>query len=634
VDAATACYITVQQAISKCEEISIRTRPPGLARLAGATLCGVVAGVGLAGCASAHGKPAGIVRNETVLSTKYVSTGGSDAKTCTRVEPCASLARAYQVAKPGQTVELAGGTYPAQLIPYGLAKAGGLGHCDWSSNDSLKDPISDYSGCITFTAAPGAAVTLASVTLEVPYVRLRGLTLHYLVLGGHPRSNGTSCAEIKAHDEVADRVSITDGTFYIAADHSALINSIVDFGDTNNVDDKSGLIRHCENTADDGGAITHRSYMAVTHNTIKNLIQVGDVGGEPAHLQAIHIDGGDHVLVSRNRFRNNAAHNIFAQAQLYDRSTDWRIENNFFDAICSRQVTTANGGTCTDQGGDAITCGGNNLTNAVFSFNTFARDYPRWTPPYACTVSGTVLEIGNVGGAQDAYHCAVYQSAGATINYNLWDIRTPSGATCGRHDTRGILGLADPRTTDLHLTRTSAAIALVPSTVPDGCPRTDIDGDPRPLRAHCDAGADQRDPALIVPGRAIGKVVLGSSERDIVAFYGRARHVTAERWSGVHTGRQLRTLRYDAHGRALSIGLDHGAVVAVSTTSPYYTTRAGLGSGAPAPATTLRLLRWSACRKAYRMAAAGAMTYVTTRGRHNTQVRRISIIERAYDGCG
>jgi hypothetical protein len=46
----------------------------------------------------------------------YVSPRGSDAHRCTRASPCKSFDRAYRVATPGQTIELAGGTYPPQLI--------------------------------------------------------------------------------------------------------------------------------------------------------------------------------------------------------------------------------------------------------------------------------------------------------------------------------------------------------------------------------------------------------------------------------------------------------------------------------------------------------------------------------------
>ncbi|HET8606469.1 MAG TPA: recombinase family protein [Gaiellaceae bacterium] len=48
--------------------------------------------------------------------TVYVSPTGSDAGPCTQAEPCAGFDRAYRAARPGDTVELAGGTYPPQTV--------------------------------------------------------------------------------------------------------------------------------------------------------------------------------------------------------------------------------------------------------------------------------------------------------------------------------------------------------------------------------------------------------------------------------------------------------------------------------------------------------------------------------------
>jgi hypothetical protein len=52
-----------------------------------------------------------------VPSQIFVSPGGSDAGRCTRRAPCASLGRAYTVAKPGTVVNVAGGRYANQEIP-------------------------------------------------------------------------------------------------------------------------------------------------------------------------------------------------------------------------------------------------------------------------------------------------------------------------------------------------------------------------------------------------------------------------------------------------------------------------------------------------------------------------------------
>ena len=70
-------------------------------------MCAVAAALTSA-CAPAGARPG----SEII----FLSPGGSDAAPCTTVAPCASLQRAFELAQPGQTVELAAGTYPGQTI--------------------------------------------------------------------------------------------------------------------------------------------------------------------------------------------------------------------------------------------------------------------------------------------------------------------------------------------------------------------------------------------------------------------------------------------------------------------------------------------------------------------------------------
>jgi hypothetical protein len=57
-------------------------------------------------------------------ATLYVAVDGSDAGGCTLRSPCASFDRAYRVARPGDVVEVAGGTYPPQAVEADPRKAG------------------------------------------------------------------------------------------------------------------------------------------------------------------------------------------------------------------------------------------------------------------------------------------------------------------------------------------------------------------------------------------------------------------------------------------------------------------------------------------------------------------------------
>ena len=66
--------------------------------------------------ATALGGGASPAATSPVAPTLFVSPTGVDAGRCTRAQPCQSFNRAYELAKAGDVVEIAGGTYPNQSI--------------------------------------------------------------------------------------------------------------------------------------------------------------------------------------------------------------------------------------------------------------------------------------------------------------------------------------------------------------------------------------------------------------------------------------------------------------------------------------------------------------------------------------
>ena len=61
----------------------------------------------------------GVSQRRAVESTPvlFVAPGGNDKTKCTQTAPCASFARAYALAKGGDVIAVAGGTYPSQSVP-------------------------------------------------------------------------------------------------------------------------------------------------------------------------------------------------------------------------------------------------------------------------------------------------------------------------------------------------------------------------------------------------------------------------------------------------------------------------------------------------------------------------------------
>lgn len=88
----------------------------------------------------------------------YVAPSGDDAGTCTRAAPCASLDRAYHVARPGQEVLLAAGTYPRQ--------------------DISADPSKTSSADVVLAPAPGARVVLSDLNVKARHLELRNVRVN------------------------------------------------------------------------------------------------------------------------------------------------------------------------------------------------------------------------------------------------------------------------------------------------------------------------------------------------------------------------------------------------------------------------------------------------------------------------
>ena len=76
----------------------------------------------------------------------FVSAAGSDGNPCSSAAPCASFDRAFRVARPGQALEVAAGSYPNQVIGKDAAKTG--------------------PGVVLFRPAAGATVTVPTLRVE------------------------------------------------------------------------------------------------------------------------------------------------------------------------------------------------------------------------------------------------------------------------------------------------------------------------------------------------------------------------------------------------------------------------------------------------------------------------------------
>ncbi len=91
-------------------------------------------------------------------ASSIVSPTGSDKNPCTTASPCSTLNRAYFAAASGQTVEIAAGSYPGQLVK--------------------PDPSKTAPDDVIFRPATGATVTFTGeLTIQASHLEIRDVTI-------------------------------------------------------------------------------------------------------------------------------------------------------------------------------------------------------------------------------------------------------------------------------------------------------------------------------------------------------------------------------------------------------------------------------------------------------------------------
>jgi hypothetical protein len=132
----------------------------------------------------------------------FVAPNGSDGGACTQAAPCASLDRAYHVAAPGQTVSIAAGTYPSEVVTIDPTKL-------------------NASADVVFQPAPGATVQLGNLDVYGSHAVFRGFQLEKLIV------DGTAGESQTAHNLTFDNLHAE--TFNVGPTHDITIENS-DFG--------------------------------------------------------------------------------------------------------------------------------------------------------------------------------------------------------------------------------------------------------------------------------------------------------------------------------------------------------------------------------------------------------------------
>lgn len=554
-------------------------------------------------------------------ATLFVSPSGSDGAACTRADPCASWNRAYQRSRPGTVVEVGGGTYGSQTI---------------TSRASMRDlepgcATESTSNCVVFRPARGATVTIAgSLEVRGSSVWVQGTASP---TGGVPSASRTYNIRITGYvDTEADSTSSYPDHVIFEGIHSTSFGAFgVDTATFRNMDVGPATV-----TSQGSGCYVKegegfenkigfgRGILVVPRNVVLDGLRIHNQNGDEGriaggcHWGGLFVVTVDGLVIRNSVFSQNVVYNIQAQnfnADTTPPPTNVTIENNWFG--CPVNWIYQSDTTCDGQS-DLQFNAASQFANWLIRFNSFAGGVGQYVPGASYA---NVRLIGNIGPPpSDCW-------PGVTFAFNLW-----VGRGCGPTDAhlrRLPYRSAAVGQEDFRLLPASRASGYVPAATPGSALRLDLEGRVRPVRFPRAAGAIERDTAVLVLGRSIGSASLGMARQALLDRYGAPRSSRPLRIGDAKTS--ARVDGFAVPGGLLRATTVGDLVVGLSTTSPFYTTKSGLGVGSSlADVETLVPGRRDPCTGAYRRQAGPvAISFVVRRGRKDVQA--ISMLLRSYE---
>jgi hypothetical protein len=374
--------------------------------------------------------------------TLFLSPSGSDSASCAQGSPCKTLAHAYSVAKGGETVKLAAGTYTDSSLPL-------------TSGKTAASPV-------LFEPNAGATVKFSkTLTVQAHGVELKGFTFERELYFGEnaegdvARGNALHNFEIVANGTKAPKnISIIGGTAGPVADSS---------------DNENNLI------ATNGPETTAvPSKITIEGVLIHEYTKVGS-----AHVDCLQIWAGNELTIQGNTFKKCAVFDIFLQS-LPNGSAgtpkNVTIQNNFLEktieGFYSIFLPRHNEGN--PEHFENLEIRNNSATQAISAdpraTYTNANFNANIAPALVFWNEATEVNQATPPGAQADYN--ILYGSGAKKN--------------GSHDQLAPAGFVNESALNLHLLAGAAAIE---GGDPTDHPATDIDGNPRPNPP--DAGAAQ-----------------------------------------------------------------------------------------------------------------------------------------------
>jgi hypothetical protein len=380
-------------------------------------------------------------------ATWYVAPNGNDSNSCTSAaSPCLTINGAYQKSglAGGDTIQLAAGNYGSQNI-----------------NSKASAPTSNV------IVAPVSGAT----------VRFDGIKI-----------NGADRIEIR-DVTTDDGFVVGPGSSYITSRNVKVTNGYLSIGGGAHIYFYGGEVYgaagyHSNIGPGPGGWAAGEGTDFVFDGVWFHDIIINQTG---QHGECFQINGSKNLVIRNSKFgpRCDVFGVSFTSYNDAGPNVNVLLENNFFHA-----PTSFNGsGTATYAVNLSWMQGG------TVRFNSSAAPFLLQGP--SGSGSGTLTFAGNnISGGMGEYNTAANRSGcpgstgiGLSVS-SAYNVGKPGFTCTGQTDAPA--GFVNASTGDLHLVAGTTAVDFVPTSVPGGCPATDIDRLSRPVGAGCDAGASER----------------------------------------------------------------------------------------------------------------------------------------------
>jgi len=367
----------------------------------------------------------------------YLSPNGSDGGPCTRSAPCRTFDRAYHRARPGQVVQLAGGTYPA-------------------GQEMTYDPSKRSSKDVIFRVAPRAVATVARRGGDDASLDIRGashITFQRIRIAGDlgitPTDDGPT--------HYASDVSVVGGkltTIHLRSARYVTFRNL-EVGNFSYAQGRSSSWF----SAEPGGPPS--SHVVVDHVLWHNI----HTDGSPTHPECLIVDAVNGIIIRNSRFVACPVMSLFFSGDSGYVARNVLVENN---------VLSCGGGPWHEDCGATINFRPDYpFRNITIRFNSISGLLYMQSGSYS-----NVRVYGNViSGQADCRN-------GVSFAYNI-----VSHDRCGATDRVGSPGFVNEARTELMLRPGAAAVNFVPPALCSRwtCPKRDIRGHRRVGRR--DAGA-------------------------------------------------------------------------------------------------------------------------------------------------